>query len=204
MLDRLPKSLLTLAASGVFLACLPLAQAQDLGQVELETPVLSASCATVQIERLSLSQMVARTDNCVYGEIIEREVFCVEDGETRDLYFTRLVIEGESVIDGKPLTVTVTFPGGFVDDEHGVYNSEAPIEADTREGELVLAFYKWSDNMGGGIEGNLLHASHGGFYRTFENAKGRTIVQGRGNGYAIGKNMHLNKLYTEVAALAKK
>ena len=38
----------------------------------------------------------------------------------------------------------VTFQGGFIDEEHGVYNSEAPVADDVKIGNRVVAFYKWS------------------------------------------------------------
>ena len=46
-------------------------------------------------------------------------------------------------------------------------------------------------------------AWHGGLYRTFETRGGKTIVQGRGDGYAIPVNVELGELTTQVKALAK-
>ncbi|MEZ6020117.1 MAG: hypothetical protein R3F17_08450 [Planctomycetota bacterium] len=88
----------------------------------------------------------------------------------------------------------VSFPGGFINADEGVYNSEAP-EADTIAiGKHVVAFHVWSDNMGGDFASNALCGSHGGIYPTFENTKGEIVVQGRGEGYAIPTNIRLGEL----------
>ena len=159
---------------------------------------------TAQIERLNLEQMVTRTDGSVLGKITHKEVIRIDhplDGP--QLYYTHLTIEGRSLETGAELTQVVTFPGGFIDEQHGVWNSEAPSEDDTRIGNEVVAFYQWSDNMGGDLEAYALYASHGGIYRTVNGRKG-TIVLGRGEGYAIAHNVKLGQLDTEITKLAAK
>ena len=164
-----------------------------------------ASIGLASIERLTLKQMVDRVDNAVVGRIVDRTATAVpitDGGE--ELYFTTLTIEGESLLDGKAMTVQVSYPGGFVDEERGVYNSEAPSADETRIGNLVVAFYKWSPNMGGGFASNALYASHGGLFRSFVSKKGQTIVQGRGKGYAVSDNRTLTDLETASRDLYKK
>jgi hypothetical protein len=156
-----------------------------------------------EIVRVSLEEMVARTDNAIYGTITAKKVIRIDhpkDGP--ELYFTSLTIEGTSLRDGKPTSATVWFGGGFIDATHGVWNSEAPKTDDQKVGNRVVAFYKWTDNMGGGQAGNALFAWHGGLYRTFEAPKG-VIVQGRGNGYAVPQNVTLDELRTRIADVAK-
>jgi hypothetical protein len=153
--------------------------------------VAVASLAWAQIERLNLTQMRARIDNAVEGKIVERRVFRVDhpvDGP--ELYFTTLKIQGESLLNGAPLTVDVTFPGGFISPTEGVSNSEAPSADDIKLGNRVVAFYKWTNNMGGDVAANQLIASHGGLYRVIDTKNG-TVVQGRGQGYAIDNNLTL-------------
>jgi hypothetical protein len=168
--------------------------------------VLAALCAvvtlgTAQIERLSLDQMVAKTDNSLVGKITKKVVTVRDHAvDGPELYFTHLTIEGTSLVDGSKKSVVVTFPGGFIDDENGVWNSEAPSDADSKIGTEVVAFYKWSDNMGGDVEGNALYASHGGLFRTIQGRKG-TVVQGRGEGYAIANNIKLSSLDTQITAI---
>jgi hypothetical protein len=161
--------------------------------------VAAGTVATAQIERLDLAQMVAKTDNVVFGTIINREVFQItspDDGPV--LYFTNIQVDGVSLKDGQPRTVDVWFGGGFINATDGVHNSEAPSMDDQQVGNKVVAFYKWSDNMGGGLAGNALYAWHGGLYRTFENRGGATIVQGRGEGYAIPTNTTLADLDNQI------
>ena len=155
-----------------------------------------------QIERLNLEQMVARTDDALFGVITQRNVVRIDhpvDGP--ELYFTHLTIQGRSLNSGYENTVTVTFPGGFIDNENGVWNSEAPSADDTRIGNRVVAFYKWSDNMGGDLEGNALYASHGGLFRTIA-SRGSVVVRGRGVGYAIQNNIKLTQLDETISALS--
>jgi hypothetical protein len=159
--------------------------------------------ARAEIEHLTLQEIVAKTDNVIYGTITAKKVIRIDhpiDGP--ELYFTRLTIEGKSLRDDKPLTVDVWFGGGFIDATHGVWNSEAPKVDDQKIGNRVMAFYKWADNLGGDLSGNALYAWHGGLYRTFEAPKG-VIVQGRGATYAVAQNVTLSDLRAQIAELAK-
>ena len=157
-----------------------------------------------QIKEMTLPEMVADADHAVYGEITKSHVFVVDhpvDGP--ELYFTTLTIEGRLVGDQTPVTVDVTFQGGFIDDERGVYNSEAPAADDVKIGNRVVAFYKWMDDMSGGVSANALMCAHGGLYRTMDGPKG-TVVLGRGNGYAISSNRKVEALDLQVRNLEKR
>ena len=156
-----------------------------------------------KIERLTLDEMISRTENTVYGEIIAKKAFRVDhpiDGP--ELYFTTLTIEGRSLIDGSKITVDVTYHGGWINEEEGVWNSEAPTEEETAVGKRIVAFYKWSNNMGGDVAANYLYASHGGLFRTQDGPKG-TVVLGRGEGYAVQKNIRLGDLDTAVTSISE-
>ncbi len=160
--------------------------------------------ALAQIERLTLDQMVSKTDNAVVAEIVGQRVFRIDhpiDGP--ELYFTTLTLDGYSLVDGTPMTVNVTYPGGFVSETEGVYNSEAPSDDDVRMGNLVVAFYKWSDNMGGDVAANALYASHGGLFRTVEGPTG-TVVLGRGEGYAVDTNRKLASLDQAITTIKER
>ena len=157
-----------------------------------------------QILRVNLQQMVDMTDGAIMGTITASETIRIDhpiDGP--ELYYTTLFVEGNSMIAGEPMTMGVSFPGGFVDAENGVFNSEAPASSDIAIGNRIVAFYKWSDNMGGDFASNALFASHGGIYTTFENGSGDLIVQGRGQGYAIQSNMTVQNLEGQVRAMAR-
>ncbi len=156
-----------------------------------------------QIKEMTLPEMVAEADHAVYGEISAQNVFVVDhpvDGP--ELYFTTITIEGRLVGAETPVTVDVTFQGGFIDDEHGVYNSEAPAADDVKVGNRVVAFYKWLDNMGGDVAANALMCAHGGVYRTMDGPKG-TVVLGRGKGYAVSANTKIEALDAKVSQLKR-
>src|SRR3954464_2730623 len=87
------------------------------------------------IERLDLAQMVQKTDNTVFGTIVARNVVRIDhpvDGP--ELYFTTPTIEGRSLENDKPVTVDVSHMGGWIDETHGAFNSEAPSADDTKVG----------------------------------------------------------------------
>jgi len=163
----------------------------------------AAALGTAQIERLDLSTMLQKADDAVFGTITHSEVIRIDhpvDGP--ELYYTHITIEGRSLSTGETVSKVVTFHGGFIDDENGVYNSESPSADDVRMGSDIVAFYSWTENMGGDLAANSLYAGHGGLYRTVKGRKG-TIVLGRGDGYAIAKNTTLTDLDTEVSRLTK-
>ena len=163
---------------------------------------LLAAVATqgdAQILRLDLKQMVAQTDGAVYGTIQASETIRIDhpiDGP--ELYYTTLTISGVDVKTGTPKTINVSYAGGFINETEGVYNSEAPKADVVKVGAEVLAFHKWTDNMGGDFASNAIYAAHGGIYQTFSDVRGNVIVQGRGDGYAIPSNIHLSNLRNNV------
>jgi hypothetical protein len=170
----------------------------------LAAPALLATgtLGLAQIERLTLDQMVLKTDDAVAGTITQSKVFRVDhpvDGP--ELFFTTLTIQGRSLTDGAQETVNVTFPGGFVSPEEGVWNSEAPTADEIRIGNQVVAFYKWVDDMGGDVAANVLYASHGGLYRVASSKSGQ-IVLGKGEGYAVPSNVDLAALGADVSRIA--
>lgn len=152
--------------------------------------------AVAQIERLDLPTMVAKTDDAVFGAIVSKEVAKIvsEEPDGPTLYFTKITVDGYSLKSGQPAVVDMWFGGGFVSETEGVHNSEAPSADDTKVGNKVVTFHKYEYNMGNGLSGNALYAWHGGLYRTFENRAGDTVVQGRGEGYAIATNIKLSDL----------
>jgi hypothetical protein len=165
--------------------------------------VLGAATVPVgaQIKSLTLEEMVATADDAVYGTVIASRAFRVDhplDGS--ELYFTTLTIEGRSLRDARPLAVQVTFHGGFVSENEGVFNSEAPSADDVKPGNRIVAFYRWSDDMGGGVAANALVAAHGGLYRTVEGPRGAAVL-GRGAGYAVGGNLRLAQLESALVGL---
>ena len=164
---------------------------------------MAGSLGLAQIKRFTLDEMIAATDNTVFGEIVAQRVFRVDHAiDGPELYFTTLTIEGHSLNDDTPLTVDVTYHGGFINEEEGVYNSEAPSADDVKLGNRVVVFYEWTDNMGGGVAANALVASHGGLFRSLDGPSGATVL-GRGDGYAVDRNVKLADLKHAVSKLHK-
>ena len=165
--------------------------------------VAAAGIGLAQIIRLDLPQMVAQTDDAVLGTITASKVFRTDgdkDGQVKELYFTTITIAGRSLSNEQPLTVDVTFGGGFISPTEGCYNSEAPVADDIKVGNKVVAFYKHIDDLGNGLAGNVLYTWHGGLYRVFTQ-NGASVVLGRGNGYAISSNWKLDDLDIEITRL---
>lgn len=163
---------------------------------------IAGTFGLAQIEWLDLPKMVAKADNAIHGKITKHEVIVIEDHpvDGPELYYTHLTIEGRSLVSGAPLTAVVTYPGGWIDDQRGVNNSEAPSADEVKVGNEVVAFYKWSDNMGGDLAANALYASHGGIYRVVK-GRGGKIVLGKGVGYAISSNVPLGELDSRITAI---
>ena len=157
-----------------------------------------------QIKSFTLEEMVRTADQAVYGQITGSRVFRADSpNDGAELYYTTITIQGRSLTNGLPTTVDVTFRGGFIDATQGVYNSEAPAADDVKVGKRVIAFYRWADDMGGGVARKALVAAHGGLYRTVETASGPAVL-GRGAGYAIGTNRYVSQLESAVRLLAAK
>ena len=177
------------------------------------TPWLSALAASAllaagsvglaQIERLTLDQMVQKTDDAIVGTITQSKVFRVDhpvDGP--ELYYTTLTIQGNSMNDGHDFQVEVTFPGGFINENEGVWNSEAPSADEIQIGNRVVAFFGWTNNMGGDVAGYSLYASHGGIYQVAKSGS-KEVVLGKGAGYAVSSNWEIDKLDQEITRLTK-
>jgi hypothetical protein len=161
----------------------------------------AATQSIAQIKAYTLPEMTAEADNVVYGQITGSRVFRIDhEVDGPELYFTVITVQGNSLVDGSDLTVDVTFNGGFIDEDNGVYNSEAPAADDVKLGNNVALFYKWSDNLGGDVKGNGLLAMHGGIYRS---VSGRTgpIILGRGDGYSIKSNISMDNLTKAITKL---
>ena len=171
----------------------------------LSSALLLGALGTVslaQIKSFTLPEMVQTADAAVYGQITHASVMRVDspiDGP--ELYYTTITIQGRTLADNQAITVDVRFRGGFTSPTEGVFNSEAPAADDVQLGKKVVAFYHWTNDMGGGVGGNQLVAAHGGLYRTVDGPQGPAVL-GRGEGYAIGANMRLESLASAVHVLA--
>ena len=160
--------------------------------------VAGSSLGLAQIKQLSLTEMTTLTDNAVLGTVVASHV--IDLGNERDgfgLYYTVFTVEGDSIYNGRKTTVDLVARGGWIDKENGIgcWDSEAPQASEIAIGKKILAYYKWSENIGRGTGANILYASHGSLFRTAESPNG-TVVLGRGEGYAINKNISVKNLRT--------
>ena len=153
------------------------------------------------IEALDLQTMMTRVDQAVRGKVVDRTVFRVNHPVEGRMFFTTITIEGTSLIDGKDVTVPVTYLGGFLSPEEGTRISEMPQNHVTQVGKEIVAFYRWSDDMGYGVSANALYAAHGGVY-TVVGKGSKEIVLGRGDGYAIEANTAITELRPRVQKIA--
>ena len=158
----------------------------------LAAPLLLAS--SLAAPPSTLSSMLARSDGGIVGRIESRSVQSVDAGDGAPIYFTTIRVTGTDLASGAPRNVDVIFAGGFVDATHGTFNAAAPAADETRVGRHVLAFHEHTENITGGLVGNLLTGARAGLFTTFESRKGATIVQGRGRGHAITRNVKLHDL----------
>ena len=173
-----------------------------LGLAALGLAALGA-LTTAQIRQLSLYDMVEQSDRSLYGEIVSNTVHRVPGGEEDEfLYYTRLVVQGETLQGEDPITVEVCFPGGFLNEEEGYWHSESPTADEVKVGNRIVAFYKWFDGLGGRQAANWLYANHGGVYRTVDGPQGR-VVLGRGQGYAVSRNLKLADLKVSARSIQR-
>lgn len=155
---------------------------------------IAAHDGQAQIKKYTLPEIVTEADGAVFGQIVAKRVFRVDDPvDGPELYFTTITVQGRLLDDETTVSMDLTYNGGFIDDEHGVWNSEAPSAADTKIGNQIVAFFKWQDNIGGGVSANAIVAMHGGLYRTASGGS-RPVVLGRGAGYAIERNVSVSNL----------
>lgn len=163
---------------------------------------LAASVGDAAIERLDLQKMMTRADGAVSGVIVDREVFRVDHPEDGTMYFTTITVDGTSLVTGKKVQVPVTYLGGYISETEGAFVSEMPKDSMTTPGREVVVFYKWLDNMGYGVAANAMYAAHGGVYSVVKKGS-KSVVLGRGDGYAISANDTLPNLRQRVAQAAQ-
>ncbi|HET6202705.1 MAG TPA: hypothetical protein VFI25_07870 [Planctomycetota bacterium] len=161
-------------------------------------PFLLASSAPARVvERLDLRQMVGKADAAVLGTIVEATAS--EFTMNGAVYVaTHLKVRGENLYTGREDEVVVSFLGGQTE-KSGMWCAESPTPRETRVGNRVVVFSKWSPTMGGtGM--NSLYAAHGGLFHVETGPKG-DVVMGRGEGYAIEKNVRAPELRERIAAI---
>lgn len=169
----------------------------------LAVSALAVLGTQAEIESLTLGSMLQKSDDTLLAEIVASEVIRIDHPVAGpELYYTHLTLEGHSLRSNQNERIVVTFAGGFINEDEGAWNSNAPSPDDVKIGNRVVAFYKHVENMGGDLEANALYAAHGGLFRTVDTPKG-VVVMGRGTGYAIDTNVRLDELSKRIHTLSQ-
>ena len=161
-------------------------------------------------ESLTADEADSIADGAVLGTIESVSVVEVDPGDGAPLSMTTLRVIGTRLASvGVPRGIAeesgtpgfesekvheVTFIGGFVDPEHGSFNSTAPPAHQTQEGRRILYYYQTQDDIAGGVSGNVLLRGRAGLFTAFETRQKRVMVQGRGNAAAIPYNVASDEL----------
>ena len=101
------------------------------------------------LETYTLAEMLTEGDGGVVGRIESRSVRSVDVGDGAPMYFTTIRVVGTDLASGESREVDVIFAGGFVDEERGTFNAEAPAAGETRVGRHVVAFHRHIDDIAG-------------------------------------------------------
>lgn len=184
--------------------------AQDLLRDDPQNPMLFGLARGVRgmttlgtpggYESLTAQEAHELADGTFLGTIERISVQEVDPGDGAPLYLTTLSVRGTHVAsvgggaDPSPSEHEVTFLGGFLDADHGSFNSTAPPAHQIRTGQRILYFYDAQDDIAGGVPGNALLRGRAGLFTAFETRNGRVMVQGRGNAAAIPYNVVSDEL----------
>lgn len=157
--------------------------------------VLAGTTAYACIEALDLNKMVSKTDVAVRGTITNvRTVKYTPPGDDRIVY-TLVTVEGEDLYTGQPRTIEAGFVGGsFGGDSMMVTSMPAP--ADYRVGSKVVAFSAPVQGWGPEVS-RCLYASYGGLFKEISTKNG-SVVLGKGDGFAIEKNVAVDDLRAQI------
>lgn len=162
---------------------------------------ISGLAGPADVGPASLPAMLERSDGVIAGRIADRSVREIDAGDGAPLYLTTLAIIGTDLArtrgdaaPGDAIRVDVSFAGGFLDETRGGFVASAPPRDHTRVGRDVVAFYRHEDDLVGGVSGNALVGAGSGLFTAFRSRRGAVIVQGRGRGTAIPRNIALNDL----------
>ncbi len=149
------------------------------------------------------------SDGWTHGIVAERRVRAIDPGDGAPLYLTTLVVSGTRMDLGTGLaeehSVEVVYPGGFLDAQHGSFNSIAPARHAARKGRRVVVFHRHEPNAYGGGPADVLVSGKGGLFTAFrsgtDDGQGGVIVQGRADRVALPHNRRLRDFSATVASL---
>ena len=110
--------------------------------------------------------------------------------------YTNLLVKGESLYTGKAETVTASFVGGFLAGQR-IFSAEEPTASETQVGRKVVVFTSpWPSK--GNAPPRCLVAQHAGIFTVQPGPQG-DVVLGKGEGFAIERNVLLQNLKAQAA-----
>ncbi len=149
-----------------------------------------------------LTQLLAQAEGATMGVITAREAREVDPGDGAPLIFTGLTVRGTDLATGTPEEVQVWFPGGIVDEDTGSFTADGPKRHGTRIGRGAIVFHRHSDDMGGGLAGDVLVGGAAGLLNTFSTSDKRTLVLGKGQDGPSSGNISAEELRSRFRALS--
>ena len=160
---------------------------------------LGAAAAFADVMALDLKTMVQKYADVAVVGTIEGVTYSerpLDDGSPAA--YTNLVVKGENLYTGKAETVTASFVGGFIGAQR-IQSAEEPSAAETQVGRRVVAFTApWPSK--GNAPPRCLVAQHAGIFLVQPGPKGE-VVLGKGEGFAVPRNLLLAELKTQAAEL---
>ena len=152
---------------------------------------LAALPAVASIKAMDLEETLEIHSDVLHGTIVSKDTLVLDHPEAGSVY-TRLTIEGTSVITGEELTTTAVFMGSH-DPKDRFNHSEMPELKDVRLGNEVVVF-TFADER---LEGRNLIYNLGGVFRV-ERGFGEPVVIGKGEGFAFEANARLDEVTRSV------
>lgn len=149
-----------------------------------------------------LTMLRPEAEGATIGVISAMEVRKVDPGDGAPLIFTGLTVRGTDLATGEPREVQVWYPGGVVDEDTGSFTADAPKRHQTRIGRGAVVFHRHSDNMGGGLAGEVLVGGAAGLLNTFQTSDKHTLVLGKGQDRPSGGNISAEELRSRFRALS--
>jgi len=152
------------------------------------------------IKAMNLEEMMGISTGVFYGQIIEKSYFKIDDGDERDVTFTRLTVRGRELTTGESATKELWYMGGIWDGRPDS-PSTAPPEHKTRVGARAVFFYTRDlDLIDGGADEVFNFAS---VYQVQKGAGEETVI-GNGKGSAIPVSVKLSDLTVRVRSVYQK
>jgi hypothetical protein len=154
----------------------------------------------------SLTDLISQADGVIIGRITRNHLFRIERGHELESYFTTLSIEGRPLSYRKrggstpSICLDVTFKGGSILENQGVFNPGAPGTDEVQVGTRVVLFHRWMKDLGAKIQGHGLAGMKGGLYLT-RRLQGNTWVRGRGQGFGIANDLPLSELSARISSI---